>query len=152
MKDLLGGLRPDDRFKMVLFAGASYVLSPTSLDGTEANVEVAVDIYKMMAAKIYDKPVEEITGAGIRGVCAGRQVLIASASHLVRELGELPREISDAADSMALQGLSPVAVAVDGGVVAVAGIGDPLLVLQGVTARDDFTEAAAQKLDRKSVV
>jgi Cu2+-exporting ATPase len=72
------------------------------------------------------REVAEITGAGIRGVCDGRDVLVASTNHLFRELGELPHDAGEAAESMASEGLSPVAVAVNGEVVAVAGIGDPL--------------------------
>jgi Cu2+-exporting ATPase len=70
--------------------------------------------------------VQEITGAGISGICDGRYVIVASTSHLARELGGLPEEAAAAADGFADEGLSPVAVAVDEQVVAVAGIGDPL--------------------------
>jgi Cu2+-exporting ATPase len=70
--------------------------------------------------------VQEITGAGISGVCDGRHVIVASTSHLLRELGDFPGEANAAADSFANEGLSPVAVAVDEQVVAIAGIGDPL--------------------------
>src|SRR5690349_6462022 len=42
MRDLLGGLRPTDRLNLVLFSGASAVLSPGgSLPGTAANVRAA---------------------------------------------------------------------------------------------------------------
>jgi Cu2+-exporting ATPase len=70
--------------------------------------------------------VREITGAGISGVCDGRRVVVASTSHIARELGGLPEEAAAAANSLADQGLSPVAVAVDERIVAIAGIGDPL--------------------------
>ena len=70
--------------------------------------------------------VEEITGAGMRGMCDGRAFTIASTAHFERQLGGLTAEAAAAADSFASEGLSPVAVAVDDRVVAVAGIGDPL--------------------------
>ena len=70
--------------------------------------------------------VQEITGAGISGVCEGRNVLVASTSHLAHLLGSLPKEAVAAADGFANEGLSPVAVAINKKVVAVAGIGDPL--------------------------
>jgi Cu2+-exporting ATPase len=70
--------------------------------------------------------VHEITGAGISGVCDGRHIIAASTSYLSRELGGLPENAAAAADSYADKGLSPVVVAVDGQVVAIAGIGDPL--------------------------
>jgi Cu2+-exporting ATPase len=65
------------------------------------------------------REVQEVSGAGISGVCDGRELLVASTAHLAEKLGI-------AAAAFASQGLSPVAVAVDGEVVAVAGIGDPL--------------------------
>jgi len=70
--------------------------------------------------------VHEITGAGIRGVCDGHRVLVASPGHAVGELGALPAEAAAAVSDFAGEGMSPVVVAVDDRVVAVAGIGDPL--------------------------
>ena len=84
--------------------------------------------------------VQEITGAGISGICDGRLVVVASTSHLTRELGGLPEEAGVAADRFANEGLSPVAVAVDQQVVAVAGIGDPL--------RHDSAESVAAIRER----
>jgi Cu2+-exporting ATPase len=72
------------------------------------------------------REVQEVSGAGISGVCDGRELLVASTAHLAEKLGGLPDEADIAAAAFASQGLSPVAVAVDGEVVAVAGIGDPL--------------------------
>ncbi|MBD3853762.1 MAG: heavy metal translocating P-type ATPase, partial [Acidobacteria bacterium] len=68
----------------------------------------------------------EVPGAGIGGICEGRRVLVASPRHAARELGPLPPEADDAVASFAAEGLSPVVVAVDSLVAAVAGIGDPL--------------------------
>jgi Cu2+-exporting ATPase len=72
------------------------------------------------------REVQEVSGAGISGVCDGRELVVASTAHLAEKLGGLPDEADIAAAAFASQGLSPVAVAVDGEVVAVAGIGDPL--------------------------
>ena len=41
MKNLLGQLRPEDRFNVVLFAGAAAVLSPSSLPATQENLDQA---------------------------------------------------------------------------------------------------------------
>ena len=41
MKNLLGQLRPEDRFNIVLFAGAAAVLSPRSLPATQENLDQA---------------------------------------------------------------------------------------------------------------
>jgi Cu2+-exporting ATPase len=84
--------------------------------------------------------VQEITGAGISGICDGRRVIVVSTSYIARELGELPEKAATAADAFANEGLSPVAVAIDGQVVAIAGIGDPL--------RHDSADAVAAIRDR----
>jgi len=70
--------------------------------------------------------VQEITSAGISGVCGGRQVMVASASHIARELGGFPDESAAATTAITDEGLSPIVVAVDRKIVAVAGIGDPV--------------------------
>ncbi len=84
--------------------------------------------------------VQEITGAGISGICNGRHVIVASTSHITREFGGLPEDAAAAADSFANEGLSPVAVAIDQHVVAIAGIGDPL--------RHDSAQSVAAIRDR----
>ncbi len=84
--------------------------------------------------------VQEITGAGISGFCDGRRVIVASTSYMTRELRGLPPDATATADSFADDGLSPVAVAIDGQVVAIAGIGDPL--------RPDSADAVAAIRDR----
>jgi len=78
----------------------------------------------------------EVPGAGIGGFCEGRRVLVASPGHAVREHGPLPSEADDAVADFAAEGLSPVVIAVDGVVVAVAGIGDGL--------RPDTADALAE--------
>ncbi|MES1242264.1 MAG: VIT domain-containing protein [Acidobacteriota bacterium] len=44
MRELIGGLRPTDRFNVILFAGGSTLLSPTSLAATPANVGRAISL------------------------------------------------------------------------------------------------------------
>jgi Ca-activated chloride channel family protein len=44
MKKLLSSLRPSDYFNLVLFSGASYVMSDESLPATEANISKAVSL------------------------------------------------------------------------------------------------------------
>lgn len=44
MRNLLKNLRGNDRFNVILFAGASNLLSETSLPVTEANIQKAVDL------------------------------------------------------------------------------------------------------------
>ena len=42
LKDLVGGLRTTDWFNVLLFSGGSYVLSPTSVRATQANIDWAI--------------------------------------------------------------------------------------------------------------
>jgi Cu2+-exporting ATPase len=70
--------------------------------------------------------VREFTGAGAEGVVDGQRVLVASATHAVQTLGPLPEAAQAAVDGSAGDGLSPVVIAVEDRVVAVAAIGDPL--------------------------
>jgi Ca-activated chloride channel family protein len=42
MKGLLGTLRPEDRFNLLLFAGSSHLLAPASLEATPDNVTLAL--------------------------------------------------------------------------------------------------------------
>ncbi|MFL6263218.1 MAG: VIT and vWA domain-containing protein [Thermoanaerobaculia bacterium] len=42
MRELVGGLRPVDRFNVLLFSGASRLLAPRSLPATEANLSQAI--------------------------------------------------------------------------------------------------------------
>jgi Ca-activated chloride channel family protein len=44
MRELIGGLRPTDRFNVILFAGGSTLLAPTSLSATPENVRRAVSL------------------------------------------------------------------------------------------------------------
>ncbi len=44
LKDLIGNLRPVDRFNVVLFAGGNTVMSPASLPATPANIQRAIKI------------------------------------------------------------------------------------------------------------
>ncbi|MDR0273942.1 MAG: VWA domain-containing protein [Burkholderiaceae bacterium] len=42
MRDLLEGLRPSDRFNVLLFSGSSRILSPHSAPATRANIDAAI--------------------------------------------------------------------------------------------------------------
>jgi Cu2+-exporting ATPase len=107
----------DENVKPMVAAIESHSAHPVARALSEGSTEIGVP--KADEA-------QEITGAGISGICDGRRVVVASTSHLTRELDGLPEEAAAAADSFADEGLSPVAVAVDQQVVAIAGIGDPL--------------------------
>jgi Ca-activated chloride channel family protein len=44
MRELIGGLRPADRFNVILFAGGSTLLAPSSLSATPENVRQAISM------------------------------------------------------------------------------------------------------------
>ncbi|HET6420047.1 MAG TPA: VIT domain-containing protein [Geobacteraceae bacterium] len=44
IKDLIGGLRPSDKFNLVLFSGASTVMAPTSVPATGDNINRALKL------------------------------------------------------------------------------------------------------------
>ena len=44
LKDLIGSLRPKDRFNVLLFAGSSTVMSDKSLPATQENIQRAIDV------------------------------------------------------------------------------------------------------------
>lgn len=44
MRELIGGLRPTDRFNVILFSGGSRLLAPESLAATPANVQHAINV------------------------------------------------------------------------------------------------------------
>ncbi len=44
LRDLINGLRPTDTFNVVLFAGGSKLMSPTSVPATQANVDRAIRV------------------------------------------------------------------------------------------------------------
>jgi Ca-activated chloride channel family protein len=50
IRNLLGRLRPTDRFNILLFAGGSRVLSPTSLPVTPANLQRALELIDQQGA------------------------------------------------------------------------------------------------------
>jgi len=121
----------DERVKPMVAAIERHSAHPVARALSEGSTEVGI---------LEAVGVQEITGAGISGMCNGRFVVVASTSHLIRELGSLPEKAAAAADSFANDGLSPVAVAVDERVVAIAGIGDPL--------RHDSAESVTAIRDR----
>lgn len=48
LTDLIRSLRPSDRFNIVFFAGGSAVLSENSLEATEENIQLAIDMLNSM--------------------------------------------------------------------------------------------------------
>lgn len=44
LKDLIGALRPEDRFNLIFFSGANEILAPSSLAATSENIQKAVHL------------------------------------------------------------------------------------------------------------
>lgn len=70
--------------------------------------------------------VEQVTGLGVTGLVEGQRVAVGS-SRFVRGPGARhPEALRAEEDEILRAGLSPVVVAVDGEIVAIAGVGDPI--------------------------
>lgn len=79
------------------------------------------------AADLAVTDVLQVQGAGIAGNVASRSVAVGSRGFLASRLGEPAPAWTDAAfDAIAREGMSPVGVAVEGRLVAVAALGDRL--------------------------
>jgi len=69
--------------------------------------------------------VHETTGGGIEGRVAGRRVVVGSPAFVTARTGTLD-VLAPEVDELAARGITPVAIALDGVCVAVAGLADPL--------------------------
>jgi Ca-activated chloride channel family protein len=67
LRELIAGLKPSDRFNVLLFSGSNRFLAPTSVPATRANVERAIDTINAMGGngstelipalkRVYDEP------------------------------------------------------------------------------------------------
>jgi len=70
--------------------------------------------------------VQHQLGGGLEGSVDGRRVVIGSAAHVGRTLDGLPAWAESAVERHAKSGRTPVVVAVDGAVAAIAAFGDPI--------------------------
>ena len=73
-------------------------------------------------------PVEviETRGGGVVGRVGRSEVVVGSPEFVARQVGPLPAALGARVASWSADGLTPVAIAVDGDVVAAAGLGDPV--------------------------
>ena len=69
---------------------------------------------------------EHLAGRGVRASVDGHVWLIASATHARSALAEMPPWVNDAIERALAEGASPIVIARDGAVTAVAGVGDAL--------------------------
>lgn len=68
----------------------------------------------------------QTTGGGIEGVVRSARIVVGSPEFVRRRCGACPDDSLDAERELAIAGLSPVFVAIDGKIVAAAGLGDPI--------------------------
>jgi Cu2+-exporting ATPase len=68
----------------------------------------------------------ELSGLGITGAVDGRAVAVGNRALMDRQQAAAPPELERHADALVTDGQSPLYVAVDGAIVAVGGVGDPL--------------------------
>jgi P-type E1-E2 ATPase len=68
----------------------------------------------------------EELGRGIRGVVAGRQVVVGSPTWVRERVNDRGERLADWIASVTSRGETPIAVALDGKIVAVAGVVDPV--------------------------
>jgi len=133
MQDLLVTLRPEDSFNIVLFAGASHVMSRASLPATEANVRAGLDLVhrqrggggtELMAGLRAAYGIEESGSATARTVVAITDGFVGVESQAFRFI----REHLDDANLFAFGIGSSVNRALIEG-MARAGLGEPFVVL-----------------------
>jgi Ca-activated chloride channel family protein len=144
MDELLSSLRPVDRFNVVLFAGASSVMSPESVAATEANVRAAMDVIDRQRGGGGTELMAGLEAAyGVRGNDPGvsRTVVVVTDGYVGVEAQAFRfiREHLDDANLFAFGIGSSVNRALIEG-MARAGVGEPFVVL-----RADKAEAEAAR-------
>lgn len=72
------------------------------------------------------REVVHVPGAGIEGLVADHQVAVGSPGYIRERVGEEPAWALEAHDHVVSRALTPVWVAVDGALAAVAGVGNPI--------------------------
>jgi P-type Cu2+ transporter len=70
--------------------------------------------------------VETKIGGGLEGLVSNRRVIAGSPAHVRKTVGELPAWASAAVERQAERGRTPVLIVIDGTVVALAALGDPI--------------------------
>jgi Cu2+-exporting ATPase len=78
------------------------------------------------ATAMTDVEIVETHGGGVEATVDGHRLVIGAPAFLRARVGAMPCPIADAVATIADRGHTPVAIAVDGAVVAVAAFGDPL--------------------------
>ena len=79
----------------------------------------------MVTRGITAESMKETLGGGVTAVVAGKKVVVGSLSHVEHD-AVVPSELRTRGDELGARALTPVFIAVDGDVCAVAGIGDPV--------------------------
>jgi len=104
--------------------------SCSSHPAARALAETTLDTGSMLVEDVHQE-----TGRGLTARCDGLTMRIGSPAFISETYGPLPDELAEAVEAVVGDGLSPVVIAEDGLVTAIAGLGDPL--------REDSPDAVA---------
>lgn len=143
LKDLIGQLKPSDLFNVVLFAGDSTVLSPTSLPANEENISKAINLLEKQRGSGGTELLPAIKQAMSidRAPNISRSVVLVTDGYVSGEQGvfDYIRENLDKTNVFAFGiGSSVNRYLIEG--VAHAGMGEPFIV----TKEEEATATAAR--------
>ncbi len=128
------GTLTEGRARVVAWTGDASVKPAVAALERSSTHPVALALQTMAPVRAAATNVRHGQG-GLEGMVAGRTIAVGNEG-FVRRRAHLPARFQQEAHRLAARAVSPVFVAVDGSVVAVAGVGDPL--------RDDAATAVAE--------
>lgn len=119
------GTLTSGRVRVVAYHGDREALALAAAAEADSAHPVAVALRERAGATPRATEASEVLGGGVRAEVHGRAVLVGSQRFVEAEVGA-DDQFAARARSLSERGLSPVFIAVDGAVRAVAGLGDPL--------------------------
>jgi P-type Cu2+ transporter len=121
------GTLTEGRMALVETAGDARVLPLAAALEAQSNHPIAVALVRAVAGRPpAAERFEAVIGLGVRGLVEGHTVMVGRPDWLAEMIGALPAHLAEAPARFAAAGHTPVAVAVDGRIVAVLAIGDRL--------------------------
>lgn len=146
LKDLIGNLKPCDRFNVLLFAGASNLLSETALQANQANIEKAISFIDRQEGGGGTELLPALQRAlSLRGTDGfARSFVIATDGYVTieKEAFDLIRKNMDKANFFAFGiGTSVNRLIIEG--IAHVGMGQPFVI-----TRPEEAEVTAEKFRR----
>lgn len=122
------GTLTQGRMSMVRWFGTDELKPFVASLESESSHPIAQALVRDLGPTIFAKAsdVTQVTGGGIGGTVGGHALVIGSVSFTRRRTSREAPHIAEAESACISQGLTPVLIAVDECIVAVAGMGDPL--------------------------